>query len=184
MEDKKDRLYQLAEQIRKCTSCPLWKGRLLAVPGEGPADAKIMIVGEGPGAEEDRLSKPFMGRAGKLLSELLEKNRFDRERIFITNCVKCRPPKNRDPSKQELEACRHWLEEQIKIIKPELVIILGRIALKNLLGKAKIGDFHGKIIVHNQQKYFVTYHPSAGIRMVKWKKLLEDDFEKLKKITL
>ncbi|MFH1682817.1 MAG: uracil-DNA glycosylase [Candidatus Woesearchaeota archaeon] len=175
-------LFELAENVRKCTACPLWKGRLLAVPGEGPADAKIMIVGEAPGAEEDRLGIPFVGRAGKLLDELLATNGFNREDIFITNSVRCRPPKNRDPDKQELKACKHWLDEQISVIKPDLIIILGRIALKNLLGKDKISDIHGEIIFQDQQKYFVTYHPSAGIRMVKWKKLLEEDFEKLKKL--
>jgi DNA polymerase len=138
-----------------------------------------MIIGEAPGAEEDRLGKPFVGRAGRLLSQLLEDNNIPRDKVYITNCVKCRPPKNRDPTKAEMQACRKWLDHQINIIKPNLIILLGRIALKNILGKDKISDYNGKVTEENNQKYFITYHPSAGIRMVKWKLKLEQDFKKL-----
>lgn len=169
-------LYDLAEDIRKCTACPLWKTRTLAVPGEGKG--KIMIIGEAPGAEEDRLGQPFVGRAGKLLNELLETAGIDRKNVFITNTVKCRPPKNRNPNTLELKTCRKWLDQQIETINPNLIIVLGRVALKSLTSKEKIKDFHGKLY---QKKYFVTYHPSAGLRF-KWiKEVLFEDFSKLKK---
>ena len=173
-------LYDLAENIRKCTACPLWKTRTLAVPGDGKG--KIMIIGEAPGAEEDRQGIPFMGRAGKLLNELLETAGIDRKNVFITNTVKCRPPKNRNPNTLELKTCRKWLDQQIETIKPKLIIILGRVALKALTGKEKIKDLHGKISKFDGQKYFVTYHPSAGLRF-KWiKEVLFEDFAELKKL--
>ncbi len=177
MNNKK--LYDIAEEIRKCTSCPLSRGRTLAVPGEGKIGTRIMIVGEAPGAEEDRLGQPFVGRAGKLLDELLETAGIDREEVFITNTVKCRPPKNRNPNSVELKSCKRWLDAQIDLIKPKLIIVLGRVALKNLTGMEKIKDLHGKLY---EKKYFVTYHPSAGLRF-KWiKEVLFEDFRELKKI--
>ncbi len=175
-------LYDLAEQIRRCTKCPLWKGRTLAVPGDGDEKAKIMIIGEAPGAEEDRQGLPFVGRAGKLLDEMLNIAGWKRPEIFITNCLKCRPPKNRAPQKEELNACKGWLDEQMKVIKPELVVVLGRVACFQLLGKNKIKDIHGKIMIKEGQKYFVTYHPSAGLRFKKFKEMLKEDFAVLGKL--
>ncbi len=175
-------LYDLAEQIRRCTKCPLWKGRTLAVPGDGAEKAKIMIIGEAPGAEEDRQGLPFVGRAGKLLNEMLNIAGWKRPEVFITNCVKCRPPKNRAPQKEELKNCREWLNQQIEFIKPELVVVLGRVASSQLLGKDKIKDIHGKVISQEGQKYFVTYHPSAGLRFKKFKEKLKEDFLVLGKL--
>jgi len=176
------KLYDLAEDIRKCTSCPLCNTRTLTVPGDGGMDSGILIVGEAPGAEEDRLGQPFVGRAGKLLNELLESAGVVREEVFITNTVKCRPPKNRNPNTAELKACRKWLDAQIELISPKLIIILGRVALKELTGKEKIKEFHGKVSEFSGKKYFVTYHPSAGLRF-KWiKEVLFEDFKKLKEI--
>ena len=180
MDSKK--LYDLAEGIRKCTACPLCKGRMLAVPGEGKIDSGVLIVGEAPGAEEDPLGQPFVGRAGKLLNELLETAGIDRSDVFITNCVKCRPPKNRNPNSLELKTCRKWLDSQISVVKPRLIIVLGRVALKNLTGKEKIKDLHGTVYEDAGQKYFITYHPSAGLRF-KWiKEVLFEDTKNLKKI--
>ena len=172
------KLYDIAEEVRKCVRCPLSRDRTLAVPGDGDIEKGIMILGEAPGAEEDRQGIPFVGRAGKLLNELLETAGINRADVFITNCVKCRPPKNRNPNTLELKTCKKWLDEQIKIIDPKLIIVLGRVALKNLTGKEKIKDLHGKIY---EKKYFVTYHPSAGLRF-KWiKEVLFEDFQELKK---
>ena len=180
MDSKK--LYEIAEEVRKCTLCPLSRGRTLAVPGEGKIDSRVLIVGEAPGAEEDRLGQPFVGRAGKLLNELLETAGIDRGDVFITNCVKCRPPKNRNPNASELKTCRKWLDRQINLLKPKLIIVLGRVALKNLTGQEKIKDLHGKVSEFDGQKYFVTYHPSAGLRF-KWiKEVLFQDFAELGKI--
>lgn len=188
MSSKKDDLFKLAEDVRRCTDCPLWKGRTLAVPGEGDPDAKIMIVGEGPGAEEDRLGRPFVGRAGKFLDKMLDVANLDRESVFITNVVKCRPPENRDPKKEEINACKGWLEKQISIIDPQIVVVLGRIALKRLLDKDKIGELRGKTVEKKyfsdgkvvSRKYFITYHPSAGIRSPeKFGGAIKEDFKKL-----
>jgi len=179
-------LYNLAEQIRRCTACPLWKKRTLAVPGEGPASAKIMFIGEAPGAEEDRIGKPFVGRSGKFLNELLEVAGIKRDKVFVTGMVKCRPPKNRNPTVQELKTCKRlWLDKQIEVIQPRLVVVLGNIALKSLLGnsskkKFKIKDLHGKVIERNNLKYFITYHPAAGMRFPKIKELMIKDFKTLR----
>lgn len=173
-------LFKLAEGIRKCTSCPLWNGRTLTVPGEGPITSKIMIVGEAPGTEEDRQGLPFVGKSGKILDEMMKIAGISRKDVFITGAVKCHPPKNRSPSKKELNICRElWLDNQIDIIKPKLIIILGKSALFSLTGKAKLTEMHGKVI---SKKYFVTYHPSAAMRFSSIKKEMENDFKILKKL--
>ena len=173
--DSKEELFKISEEIRRCTACPLWKGRTLTVPGDGDSNARIMFVGEGPGAEEDRQGLPFVGRAGK--------------EVFITNTVKCRPPGNRDPKEEEARICKKWLDKQISIIDPELIVVLGRIALKRLLDKDKIGELRGKTVEKKyfsdgkfvSKKYFITYHPSAGIRSPqKMGSLIEKDFKRLK----
>ncbi|HLD80338.1 MAG TPA: uracil-DNA glycosylase [Candidatus Nanoarchaeia archaeon] len=175
-------LFSLAEEIRKCTACPLWKGTTLAVPGEGAKDAKIMVVGEAPGAEEDRQGIPFVGRSGKFLDKMLELGGLDRKTVFITNTVKHRPPLNRAPKASEIKVCKElWLDEQIKILKPKLIIVLGGVALKTLVGKGTVEKLHGKIIKKNGQQYFVTYHPAA-LRYPENRQKMEDDFRKLKKI--
>ncbi|MEK6809582.1 MAG: uracil-DNA glycosylase, partial [Nanoarchaeota archaeon] len=116
-------LFSLAEEIRKCTACPLYKSATLAVPGEGPKDAKIMVVGEAPGEEEDRQGLPFAGRSGKLLDKMLEVAGFDRKKLFITNTVKHRPPQNRAPNAKEAKTCTElWLEQQISILRPKLIV--------------------------------------------------------------
>lgn len=179
----KEELYELSEGIRKCTACPLWESRTLVVPGEGLSKTKVMFVGEAPGAEEDRVGRPFVGRAGKFLDDLFEKNGIKRKDVFITGSVKCHPPKNRNPTAKELKTCKGlWLDKQIEIIKPELIVILGGIALKSLFNKTKINAFHGKTITKNKQEYFVTYHPAAGMRFLKIRKEMEKDFKKLGKL--
>ncbi len=175
-------LFSLAEGIRRCTACPLWKSRTLAVPGEGPRDAKIMFVGEAPGREEDRVGLPFVGRSGKFLDEMLVVAGLKRNEVFITGACKCRPPQNRTPTTQELLTCHDlWLKRQIEIIKPEIVVVMGTSALYSLLGKKEIGKLRGKIIAQDDQRYFVTYHPAAGMRFPKIKKMMKLDFEVLKK---
>jgi len=174
-------LFSLAEEIRKCTACPLHKNRLLTVPGEGPQKAKIMFVGEAPGSEEDRQGLPFVGRSGKFLDEMLKIADLERKDIFITGSVKCHPPKNRNPTAKELKTCKKWLDQQIKLIEPQLIVVLGRVALKNLLDEDEISKLHGKLI---EKKYFVTYHPAAGMRFPKIKKLMISDFRRLKKMLM
>ena len=169
-------LTTLANQIKKCKKCPLYKSRKKAVPGEGPKKAKIMFIGEAPGAEEDKVGKPFVGRSGRFFDQLLKKNKINRKKVFITGAVKCHPPKNRNPKLKELKICKKlYLDKQIKTIKPKLIVILGRIALKSLLNQNKIK--HGKRI----KNYFITYHPAAAMRFPKIKKAMEKDFKKIKK---
>jgi uracil-DNA glycosylase family 4 len=178
--NKSQRLEKLNKEVRSCKKCSLWGKEKKAVPGEGPANARIMIIGEAPGREEDLSGRPFCGRAGKLLSHLLEKNGFKRDGIFITSVVKHRPPKNRQPKKPELLACRIWWEKQIGIIKPRLIILLGRVATDTVLGK-EAWDKRGKVFFQGGQGYFITYHPAAGLRFPKIKKILEKDFKELKR---
>jgi uracil-DNA glycosylase family 4 len=177
--NKSQRLKELNKEVRGCKRCSLWGKEKKAVPGEGSVNAKMMIIGEAPGREEDLSGRPFCGRAGKLLSQLLKENGFERERIFITSVVKHRPPKNRQPKRLEVSACRTWWEKQIEIIKPRLIILLGRVATGTVLGKEAWAR-RGRMFSQNSQKYFVTYHPAAGLRFPKIKKILEKDFKKLK----
>src|SRR3989344_8563046 len=123
-------LFSLAEQIRRCTACPLWKKRALAVPGDGPGDAQLIFIGEAPGAEEDRLGLPFVGRSGKFLTEILLKVGIERKTVFITGSVKCHPPENRVPKTRELAICKElWLDRQVSLLKPKLIVLLGSVAI-------------------------------------------------------
>jgi DNA polymerase len=172
-------LFSLAEQIRRCTACPLYKSRLLAVPGEGPKNAKIMFIGEAPGEEENRQGLPFVGRSGKFLDEMLDLANLKRKDVFITGACKCHPPKNRNPKVKELKTCKElWLGRQIEIIKPKLIVLLGKAAVKSLLNQNSLEN-QGKIITKNKQKYFITYHPAAGMRFPKIKTLMVKHFKKL-----
>lgn len=174
--------FSLAEDIRKCTACPLYKNTTLAVPGEGLKEAKIMIVGEAPGEEEDRQGLPFVGRSGKFLDKMLEVAGLDRKEVFVTNVVKHRPPKNRAPKSSEIKICTGlWLDKQIEILEPQLIIVLGGIALKALTNETSVEKLHGKMIEENKQTYFVTFHPSAALRFPETRKKMEEDFMKLKK---
>ncbi len=172
-------LFQLAEEIRRCTSCPRWKERLLPVPGEGPTNSKIIIIGESPGKEENKIGTPFLGPSGQFLDQLLERANLKRNQIFVTNCLKCYA---KTIKTKEIETCtKLWLKLQLELIQPKLIIILGKVALKALFPKNNysLKEMHGKII---ENKYFVTYHPSAAKRFPEIKKLTIHDFKKLKKI--
>jgi len=177
----KNPLYDLAEGIRRCTACPLWKKRLLPVPGEGKIGAKLMFIGEAPGAEEDKQGVAFVGPSGKFLYELLEKNKIKKEVCFLTSAVKCHPEKNRKPTSAEICTCREtWLKKQITLIKPKLIVLLGQTAIESLLGEGKVKDLHGRVIRTSEYNLFVTYHPSAAKRFPKIKKMMEEDLKKLR----
>ncbi len=151
----------------------------MAVPGEGPISSKIMFVGEAPGREEDLSGRPFVGRSGKFLTKLVEAAGLKRDKCFITSVIKHRPPKNRKPKRNELEACKIWWQKQIEILNPRLIVLLGRTASDTVLGK----DFwinRARIFKKDKRSFFITYHPAAGIRFVKMEKILEKDFKKLK----
>ena len=168
----------LENKIKKCAACPLAKTRINAVPGEGPSKAKIMIIGEAPGRNEDEQGRPFVGLAGKILNKLLEKNNINRKDVFITNVVKCRPPQNRVPTEAEAKICiKLFLGKQIKAINPKLIILLGKTAVGNFL-EFPFKDVRGKFIKSGKYIFFPVYHPSAA-RFTKIKEKLEEDFAKL-----
>jgi DNA polymerase len=179
MNSKKE-LAKLNQEIRNCKKCSLWKSRKNAVPGEGLVNAKIMLVGQAPGREEDLKGLPFIGRAGQFLNQLLKIAGINRKEIFITSPLKCFPPGNRKPKKEEIEACLPYLKKQIEIIKPKKFILLGEIAFSVFFPDKKLKDFRGKWIEKKGKFYFPTYHPAAGLRFPKIKKILERDFKKLR----
>ncbi len=166
MMERAQRLEHLARGIQHCHRCPLHRERRHAVPGEGPADAAVMFVGEAPGEEEDKAGRPFVGRSGRFLDQVLEECGIVRDRLFITSSVKCRPPGNRDPKDLELTTCKHhWLDAQIDILDPGLVVILGRVAMKQLLETAAtISSARQGINRVLGRNVLVTYHPTAAMR--------------------
>ena len=159
-------LKQLDEQIKTCRKCRLWQGAKNGVPGEGPFNAKVMLVGQNPGAEEDKTGKPFVGRTGKFLNKVLAKNGINREELFVTNLVKHVTPKNRKPLPDEIAACAPYLEAQVNAIKPKIVVLMGAVAWQAPRVKGV--------------KYVETYHPSAAMRFTKIRKKFEEDFKALK----
>ena len=154
-------LRRLEDAISACRLCPLWQGRTLAVPGAGPAPARLMLVVEAPGREEDLSGKPFVGRGGRLLDAALQQAGLDRSEIFITSVIKCRPPNNRKPLKKETASCLPYLEAQIKTVRPKVVCLLGNTAAAAVLGRQGIQALRGRIW---QERFIVTYHPAAVLR--------------------
>ena len=178
-------LKELEAAVRACTRCPLHAGRRNAVPGEGPRDAKVMVVGEAPGKAEDEQGRPFVGPAGRLLNRLLELAGLKREQVYITNVVKCRPPGNRDPKPEEIAACRPYLEAQISLVKPRLIIAVGRIAGRTLYEMAGLkwsgiraarGRLRSVTIAGHSTMLIVTYHPAAALYNASLRGELEADF--------
>ncbi len=175
------RLESVHSEIMVCTKCELHKSRRIAVPGEGPADAKIMFVGEGPGQNEDEQGRPFVGAAGKFLTELLESIGLKRSDVFITNIVKCRPPNNRAPRKVEIDACNPYLESQINLINPRIVCPLGTPAINTILGdEYSATKIHGKPIKRGDRTILPLYHPAAALYDGSLRDVLLQDFKILK----
>ena len=172
-------LEELAEQVRGCTDCPLNTSRTHAVPGEGPSSADIMFIGEGPGYQEDRQGRPFVGPAGKLLDDLLSTIDLNREDVFIANMVKCRPPSNRDPSPTEIAACSKYLDRQIELVSPKLVVTLGRFSLGKFFPKESISRARGKVRKTAGLNVYPIMHPAAALHRPELKTLIEDDFKAL-----
>lgn len=160
----KTKLYEdIKTNVVNCKLCKLCSTRNNAVPGRGNLDTKILFVGEAPGKNEDKFGLPFIGFAGKILEEALKKAGFKRDDVYITNIVKCRPPNNRVPEKDEINTCLQYLKKEIQIISPTIVCILGATALQSLLNLKSLQIYHGKIIIRDKIKYFITYHPAATI---------------------
>jgi len=151
-------------EIVTCTKCELHKGREKAVPGDGPVSAMVMFVGEGPGEKEDQEGRPFVGAAGRLLTELLASVGLNRNQVFITNIVKCRPPNNRAPRQGEIDACNPYLEDQIRLVGPRILCPLGTPAIRTLMGTGySAGQVHGKPVRMNERIMLPLYHPAAAL---------------------
>ena len=180
-----DSFDKLKSECLKCTRCDLCKTRNNVVFGDGNEKAKIVFIGEGPGENEDLQGKPFVGRAGKLLDELLSLTGMDRTKVYICNMVKCRPPQNRDPSPAEQEACSEWLRRQIEIIDPAIIICVGRIAATSLINpNFKITQQHGEWFEIDGRKYMAVLHPAALLRDPRKKPETFADFQKIRKEAL
>jgi len=189
---KKEFMEAIANEVRACRKCELWETRRNAVPGEGSLDAATLFVGEAPGYWEDVKGRPFVGAAGKLLDALLAEGNLSRSKVYITNVIKCRPPKNRAPLPIEVETCTPYLSRQIRIIKPEIIVTLGRHATSYVLYKAGLKEavgitkLHGK--VHSVKVFGLsvsvlpTFHPAAVLHNPKYKDGLERDFQLLKSL--
>ena len=169
----------LRKTVVSCTSCELSKSRTNAVPGSGSVKTGVVFIGEAPGRTEDLQGMPFVGTAGKILSEALLYAGFTREDVYITNIVKCRPPDNRRPNKQEMDSCNGYLQKEIEIIQPKIICILGNTAFGSLLDGNEITKNRGKIIKRNNQLYFVTIHPAAIIYNQDLRQILKDDLKTL-----
>ena len=174
-----DILMEVARQVTACEKCALHFSRKKSVPGEGPADAEIMLIGEGPGFYENEQGRPFVGQAGKLLEDLLAAVGLKREQVFITNVVKCRPPANRDPLPDELLACGGYLERQIEAIAPRVVVTLGRFSMAKFLPNAKISEVHGQATWVRGRLVVPMYHPAAALHQPSLRPVLEKDFTRL-----
>ena len=208
-EEKEKNLEKIKTEVLNCKKCPLYENRIYPVIGEGNHDTKIMFIGEGPGAQEDRTGRPFCGAAGKILDELLVSVGIKREDVYICNILKCRPPQNRDPNQEEIEACTPYLERQIKIIKPKVICPLGRYSMQFLMEKfglkdeiQPIGKIHGKVFEVNpfdklrvnaehcrsiknlfgSVKIIPLYHPAVATYNPNMKEILKKDFQILKNL--
>jgi len=178
---ERETLEQIREDLGDCQRCRLAKGRKTIVFGQGDAHAELVFVGEGPGADEDEQGLPFVGRAGKLLNRMIQFVGMKREEVYICNIVKCRPPGNRTPERDEIETCSPFLLRQIEAIRPRLVCCLGAPAMKTLLGiKEGITRVRGQFFDYGTTKAFVAYHPAYILRNPRGEKILREDFEKIR----
>jgi DNA polymerase len=184
---KQQKLEKIAYAVEKCRKCPLWKDPK-AVPGEGNPEAEVMLVGEAPGYHESVQGKPFVGAAGKLLTQLLKFIDLERSEVFICNMLRHRPPGNRDPLPEEIKACEPFLDEQIKIIDPKIIVTLGRFSMAKFLPGEYISQIHGqkRNIDFGGRKYIVipVYHPAAALRNAKIMEELKEDFQKISKLVV
>lgn len=181
MVKKEEELQKIAQEVADNKSLPLCDGATQAVPGEGFADADIVFIGEGPGKEEDKQGRPFCGAAGKFLDELLTSINLDRNKVFITNIVKHRPPENRDPLPEEVEAYWPYLNSQIEVIDPKIIVILGRHSMARLMPNiGAISSLHGRAFKKGGRCYMALYHPAVALYNGSMRNVLLDDFGKLK----
>lgn len=176
-----DSIAKVSSEVVVCTKCRLCETRRNAVPGEGLESSRVIFVGEAPGEQEDAQGRPFVGAAGKLLTELLASVGLRREDVYITNIVKCRPPNNRPPRKDEAAACRPYLVRQIGLIAPRVICPMGNSAIHALMDSDKsVTDLHGMPLEIGQVAFFPMYHPAAALYTFQLRKVMEEDFRKLR----
>lgn len=179
MEEQAIALRDLAAEIAVCPNCELAKTRTHAVPGEGNPNADIAFIGEGPGFHEDQQARPFVGAAGKFLDELLTSIGLRRQDVFIGNVIKCRPPGNRDPLPGEISACKPWLDRQLEIINPRVIVTLGRFSLQRYFPGQSISRIHGQPRKLAEVTVVPMYHPAAALHQASLRRVIEQDFQKL-----
>ena len=172
-------LEEVALLVKNCFDCPLSAERTNAVPGEGPGDAKLMFIGEGPGQQEDRQGRPFVGAAGQFLEELLASIGLTREQVFIANMIKCRPPQNRDPSPEEMSSCSKYLDRQIELLNPELIVTLGRFSLGRFFPGESITRVRGKVREKDGRFIYPVMHPAAALHRQENRNLIIQDFKEI-----
>ncbi len=177
--DQKELLNQVAAEVKDCQLCQLAFSRKNSVPGEGQPNAEIMFIGEGPGFYENEQGRPFVGAAGKFLDELLHRAGLQREKVYITNVVKCRPPGNRDPLPEELGTCNGYLDRQIEAISPMVIVTLGRFSMAKFMPNVRISDVHGQSRWVNGRLIVAMFHPAAALHQPSLKSAVLDDFSRL-----
>ena len=170
-------LDEVARLVKSCTDCPLHQDRTNAVPGEGPADADLMFIGEGPGFQEDKQGRPFVGAAGQFLEGLLAAIGTSRQQVFIANMIKCRPPQNRDPSPAEMSTCSKYLDRQIELVNPKLIVTLGRFALGRFFPGESISRVRGKVREKDGRFIYPVMHPAAALHRQELRSIIVEDFK-------
>jgi len=175
-------LTQLCEEIIACRDCELANYRTKAVPGEGAEDADLLFIGEAPGWHEDQQGRPFIGPAGQFLDQLLASIGLRREEVYIANVIKCRPPQNRDPLPAEIQSCSKWLDRQIEIIQPQMIVTLGRYSLDRYFPNQSISKIHGKPRKSGGVIYYPMYHPAAALHQGSLRRTIEADMLKIPQI--
>jgi uracil-DNA glycosylase len=175
-------LARLCQEIIACRDCELAEYRTKVVPGEGAEDADLLLIGEAPGWHEDQQGRPFVGPAGQFLDQLLASIGLHREEVYIANVIKCRPPQNRDPLPAEIQSCRKWLDRQIEMIQPQVIVTLGRYSLAQYFPNQSIGKIHGKPRKLGDVIYYPMYHPAAALHQGSLRKTIETDMLKIPQI--
>jgi DNA polymerase len=177
-----DNLAELAREVQACQKCPLYRTATHGVPGEGPPDAKILFIGEAPGFYEDQQGRPFVGAAGKLLEEMLAAIGMSRRDVYITNILKHRPPGNRDPEPNEIEACNEYLDRQLALVRPRLICTLGRFSMAKFFGKGSMRALHGRTVRYGDATCYALYHPAAALRDPRLKDVFAEDFRHIPQV--
>ncbi|MCY4367537.1 MAG: uracil-DNA glycosylase [Chloroflexi bacterium] len=175
-------LEEIAQLVYRCTNCELHQGRTNAVPGEGSPEAEVMFIGEGPGAQEDRQGRPFVGPAGQFLDELLASIGMNRGQVYIANMVKCRPPQNRDPLPAEVRACGAYLDRQIELLDPSLIVTLGRFSLARFFPGESISRARGRVREKDGRRIFPIMHPAAALYRREMRGSIMEDFQRIPEI--